>query len=226
VQQLSILVALILALAFLGETVNAVNLLGIALVMIGPMMVVRRRHASTAAGRLKGFEPQYGPGMFWGAVAAFGYGTSPLFIALGIGEGGIADSIGGLLVSYTAAGAVVIAWIIAVGGRSYLATLDREPAGWFLLSALFVGLSQLFRYVALAIAPVTVVTPIQRLSVVFRLIFNALINRDHEVFDNRVVATILLSVVGAVALAGETGALLGWLRVPEPLAAHLAAPLF
>jgi uncharacterized membrane protein len=164
--------------------------------------------------------------MFWGAVAAIGYGTSPLFIRLGIGEGGIADSIGGLLVSYTAAAIVVIVWVLALGGRAYLGELDRESARWFLLSALLVGLSQVFRYVALAIAPVTVVTPIQRLSVVFRLIFNALINRDHEVFDNRVVATILLSVVGALALAGETEALLGWLRVPEPLAERLSAPLF
>ncbi|MDU8941789.1 EamA family transporter [Ovoidimarina sediminis] len=224
IQQVSILVSLVLAFAFLGETVNLVNVIGILLVVVGPMVVMRRRKATTAAGKAKGFEPQYGPGLFWGAVCAFGYGTSPLFIALGIGEGGIASSVGGLLVSYTAATLVVLVIVALSGGFAALGPFRRETAGWFLVSAASVGLSQFFRYVALAVAPVAVVVPIQRLSVVFRLIFNAMINREHEVFDRWVVATILISVVGAVALAADTGMLLGWLGLSG--AGWLAAPLF
>lgn len=224
IQQVSILIALGLAFVFLGETVNAVNVAGILLVVLGPMMLVRRRKAATAAGRDKGFDPQYGPGLFWGAVCAFGYGVSPLFIALGIGEGGIADSVGGLLVSYAAATVAVLAIVVMAGGREAIGPFRREGAGWFLASALFVALSQFFRYVALAVAPVAVVVPIQRLSVVFRLIFNALINREHEVFDRWVVVSILLSVIGAVALAGDTGVMLGWLGVGD--AGWLAEPLF
>ncbi len=45
VQQLSILIALVLAFVFLGETINTVNLIGIALIIIGPMILVRRRKA-------------------------------------------------------------------------------------------------------------------------------------------------------------------------------------
>ncbi len=225
IQQLSILVALVLAIAFLGETLNLMNLIGIALVIVGPMMLAGRQKSAKAAGAAKGFAPNYAAGTFWGAVCAFGYGVSPLFVALGIGEGGIPASIGGLLVSYVAATVIVIVWVLAAGGRAYMAGLDRASMGWFMLSALFVALSQLFRYVALAVAPVSVVTPIQRLSVVFRLIFNAAINRDHEVFDRWVVATILLSVVGALALAGDTGMLLGWLGIGDG-AMWLARPLF
>lgn len=211
IQQLSILVALLLAFVFLGETINLVNLAGIALVILGPMAVVQRRKAATSAGQAKGFTPQYGPGLFWGAVCAFGYGTSPLFIALGIGDGGIADSVGGLLVSYTAATVVVIISVLAAGGFGMMRTLENGTTGWFLASALFVATSQFFRYMALAIAPVAVVVPIQRLSVVFRLIFNAILNREHEVFDRWVIASILLSVLGAVALAADTDMLLGWM---------------
>ncbi len=223
IQQASILVALALAFAFLGETVNAVNVAGVLLVMLGPMMLVRRRKAVAAAGREKGFEPQYLPGALWGAVCALGYGLSPLFVALGIGAGGIADSVGGLLVSYTAAAAVVLAWVGALGFGRVLEGLGRDSARWFFVSALFVALSQLFRYMALAIAPVAVVVPIQRLSVVFRLIFNAILNRDHEVFDRWIVVSILLSVVGAVALAGDTAILLGWLGLGD--VGWLARPL-
>ena len=224
IQQVSILVALVLAFIFLDETVNTVNVVGILLVMVGPMMLLRRRKATSAAGKAKGFEPQYGPGLFWGAVCAFGYGASPLLVALGIGAGGIADSVGGLLVSYVAATLVVLAWVALTGGLSQLGPYRSDTTGWFLLSAVFVAFSQLFRYVALAVAPVAVVVPIQRLSVVFRLIFNAALNRDHEILDRWVVVSILLSVLGAVALAGDTQIMLGWAGLSDM--GWLAAPLF
>jgi len=223
IQQVSILVAFVLAFVFLGETVNTVNLIGIALVMVGPMMLVRRRTKAKPPTAANGFEPQYGPGLFWGGVCALGYGTSPLLVALGIGEGGIADSVGGVLVSCVAATLVVFVWVMLIGGRSALGEFGRTDTRWFLLSAVAVALSQFFRYVALAVAPVTVVVPIQRLSVVFRLIFNAILNREYEIFDRWIVGLILLSVLGAVALAADTPTLLGWLGITG--ADWLARPL-
>ena len=226
IQQMSILVALLLAFVFLDETVNAVNVLGILLVVFGPMVVVRRRKAASAAALAKGFEPQYGQGFFWGLVSALGYGSSPLLIAFGLGTaGGFDNGVAGVFVSYLAATVVVLAMVAAVGGRGYLAGLDRTSAYWFLLSAVLVAISQLFRYLALAIAPVTVVVPIQRLSVVFRILFNALINRDHEALDVWVLFSILLAVVGAVALSVDTVTLLGALAVPDWLAEWLVRPL-
>ena len=62
----------------------------------------------------------------------------------------------------------------------------------------------MLRYMALAVAPVTIVVPIQRLSVVFRVIFSWLINRDHEVLTAKVLAGIAISLVGAFALTLST----------------------
>jgi uncharacterized membrane protein len=99
-----------------------------------------------------------------------------------------------------------VAVLVALaGGRRYLAGTGGGAAGWFMLSAVTVALSQMLRYMALAVAPVSVVTPIQRLSVLFRVLFGAIINREAEVFDGAVLAGIMLSVVGTVALAAETG---------------------
>ena len=227
VQQLSILVALALAFLFLGETINGANLFGIALILIGPMMLARRRGAVKKAGADKGFEPDYLRGTLWGAVCALGYGTSPLFIVLALGQGAtMGDSVGGLLVSYVAATLAVLVFLALSGGRGVVAGMDGRSVRWFLFSALLVALSQLFRYLALAIAPVAVGVPIQRLSVVFRLLFNAAINRQHEVFDSWVIASILLAVLGAVALAGDTSLILGWLGLPEGVIAALSVPLF
>jgi uncharacterized membrane protein len=188
---------------------------------------MRRKRQSKAAAGAKGFEPDYLSGTVWGLICAFGYGASPLFISLGLGEAGtLADSAAGVLVSYVAASVVVGVLVISAGGRSYLSGLDRASIGWFLLSAVFVALSQLFRYLALAVAPIAVVVPIQRLSVVFRLIFNAIINRQHEVFDRWVVASILIAVVGAIALVMDTQTLLGIFGLDGAGGAWMSVPLF
>jgi uncharacterized membrane protein len=44
-----------------------------------------------------------------------------------------------------------------------------EAVKWFTLSGFLVFLSQTFLYMAMSIAPVTVVSPINRLSILFRL---------------------------------------------------------
>ena len=226
IQQLSILVALVLGFLFLDEQINAVNVIGIVLVVFGPMVVLRRRKTNSSASKGKSFEPDYVPGFLWGLVCAVGYGASPLFIALGLqGAGDLADSVAGGLVSYVAATVVVVVMVMLAGGRGYLAGLDRASTGWFVLSALFVALSQLFRYLALAVAPVSVGGPIQRLSVVFRLLFNGMMNKDHEIFDRWVVVSILLAVLGATALAADTGWLLDWLPLPVAVQNWLVAPI-
>lgn len=228
VQQLSILIALVLGFTFLDETINLVNLVGIALVVFGPMVLLRRRKKISKKGASKGFTPQYLPGIFWGAVCALGYGVSPLFIALGLRAAGgtLADSVAGVLVSYIAATLVVLTLVAVAGGRSYMRGMDGGSVKWFLVSALSVALSQLFRYLALALAPLAVVVPIQRLSVVFRLVFNAWINPEHEVFDHWVIASILLAVFGAILLATDTALLLSTLNIDPNTSVVLTKSLF
>jgi len=227
VQQLSILVALVLAFIFLGETVNLINAIGIGLIMLGPMVLVARRKQAVSTGKTKGFEPQFALGMVWGAVCALGYGASPLLIAMGLGsDPALADAVAGVLVSYTAASIVVILLVVFAGGRSYLSTLDHHSAKWFLISAVFVAMSQLFRYLALAVAPVSVVVPLQRLSVVFRLLFNGLINRDYEVFDRHVVISIFLALLGTIALTMDSAFLLSLFGFQSQDVGPLIVPLF
>ncbi len=83
---------------------------------------------------------------------------------------------------------------------AYFNRIDRGAIRWFWLSAVFVFLSQMFRYLALAIAPIGVVVPIQRLSVAFRLLFGWSLNKDHEVLTPAVFVGIGLSIVGAFCL--------------------------
>ncbi|MCU0907724.1 MAG: EamA family transporter [Rhodobacteraceae bacterium] len=206
VQQLSILVSLVLAVAFLDEEVTGLKLVGLVLVLIGPGIVMARRKQGRARAAAKAMVLDYPAGFVWGTVCALGYGVSPVMIAHAMdGAQSIPLALAGIVVSYAAASVVVAVLVVVAGGRRYLAGTGGGAAGWFVLSAVAVALSQMLRYMALAVAPVSVVTPIQRLSVLFRVLFGAVINRDVEVFDGAVLAGIVLSVAGTVALAAETG---------------------
>ena len=57
---------------------------------------------------------------------------------------------------------------------------------------------------ALALAPVTIVSSIMVSSLVFRFLFSRIINRDYEIFGIWVVIGIMITVVGSLALTLET----------------------
>ncbi len=196
--QLSIPIAVTLALVFLDEVLTPLRMLGFVLVMIGPLVAAHRPKKTK-------FEPRLGEGYLWGTVSAVGYGCSPLFIVYGLGANAtLVDSLAAGLVSYSAAAIIVIAAVVIAGGFAYMQTLERKARNWFALSGAFVFVSQMLRYMALAVAPVTIVVPIQRLSVVFRVIFSWMINRDHEVITAKVLVSIAISVLGAFALTLST----------------------
>ena len=60
----------------------------------------------------------------------------------------------------------------------------------------------MFLYMAMSVAPVTVVSPINRLSILFRLFFSRLLNPQHEVFGGAVIlATVVSHARGGAAVA-------------------------
>jgi hypothetical protein len=75
---------------------------------------------------------------------------------------------------------------------------------------------------AMSVAPVTVVSPINRLSILFRLYFSRWLNPEHEVFSGSVIAGTVVSLAGALALSLSTQALQDVVPLPDTLAALLA----
>jgi len=114
--------------------------------------------------------------------------------------------------------AVVLLW---PGNIRHAFEVKGDAAKWFGLSGLLVCLSQMFLYMAMSIAPVTVVSPINRTSILFRLYFSRWINPEHEVFGGSVIAGTVVSLAGAIALSLSVGSVQEVLPLPEPLAALL-----
>jgi drug/metabolite transporter (DMT)-like permease len=232
--QAEVLVTLLLAMAVLGETLTPLRTLGIVLLFIGPGLVTTRdrtgNQASSASkaqpvapksdGR-PAFVPRYKEGFTYATLAAIAYGFSPIFIGLGLKAAGGSGAMAGGLVSYIAATALV--GIVLVVTRQPPSTYRIAPSAmrWFLFAGLIAFLSQAFRYAAMALAPVSVVTALQRLSSLFRIYLGWLINRDYEVFDSSVITATVVSMVGAMALSISTDLFLSLADWPDWLV-HLA----
>ena len=208
IQQFSVPISLILAVLLLNEVLTPLRAIGIVLVMVGAFIAVRPVKSGSEREKRRGnsdFKPDYPNGLFWGAICAISYGCSPLMVVYGLGQNStLTDSLAGGLISYSAAALVIVVPIMLVGRMPFLRKIEPVPAKWFAISGILVFLSQALRYMALVVAPVAVVVPIQRLSVIFRLIFSYIMNRDHEVIDLKIVVGIMLSLVGAIALTIST----------------------
>jgi uncharacterized membrane protein len=227
VQQYSLIITLVLAVVWLGEPMTILRIVGIALVVAGPMLTLQpaKKPAADVPPETAGetsFIPQYAEGYLYALMSTIGFGLSPILIRMAFVKKGIAVGIAGGFVSYFAATLVIAVTLLLPGRWKSFRTIEGKTTKWFVLSGIAVCLSQMFRYMALAIAPVSVVSPIQRLSLVFRVYFGWMINPKHEVFGGRVFAGTLVSLIGAVALSASTDSIAHLIPVPAALAAWLS----
>ena len=228
IQQINLIFTLLLAIVILGETLTPLRALGIALVLLGPTFTLRERKPARKAETMQNseraaglsiaghpaFRPSYAEGYFWALMSATGYGLSPILVRIGLEGKGLAVSVAGNLVASLAAVAVMAVFLLP--RLRHALAVGREPAKWFTLSGILVAISQLFLYMAMSIAPVTVVSPINRLSILFRLYFSRLLNPKHEVFGGKVVLGTVVSLAGAVVLSLSVDQLQAWLPLSEP----------
>lgn len=228
VQQSQLLLSLTLAIVFLGETLTPLKIAGILLVVSAPMYILRRQSQARSRAKSAGaaaapaaqspvsalepgtatepqeaakpiFKPRMAEGYLFALLAAIGFGTSPVLIKAGLADTGL--SLLGGFVSYAAACAVLACLLLVPGLFVQVRTIQPASLKWFAYSGVGVSFSQFFRYLALGVAPVTIVQPLQSLSLIFRMIFGYFINRDHESFDAHVILGILMSFLGVLALS-------------------------
>jgi hypothetical protein len=79
----------------------------------------------------------------------------------------------------------------------------------------------MFFYLALVVAPVSVVMPILQLHLVFRYLLARVLNPHHEVFGSRMVTATALSMAGATALAIDPEFLIRNATLPDAIVSIL-----
>lgn len=225
VQQGNLLVTLALAIWILGELLTPLRVLGIVLVVVGPALTYDRARykktsvtaadAPTAGDAHKVFRPNYAEGYLFALLSSTGYGISPVLVRLALENRSLEASLGGGLISYTAATLAFALILLLPGQWRHVRSIDRGTAKWFAISGVFVCFAQMLRYMALVLAPVSVVTPIQRTSLLFRLYFSRIINPQHEVFGGRMIAATVVSLLGALALSVSTDVVQSLIPLPD-----------
>jgi drug/metabolite transporter (DMT)-like permease len=220
IQDVNILVSLGCAVFLLGEKINGLMLVGIILVCFGPVLTWKRGKPKTVAPTT--FKPKWGEGILFAVISALAYGTSPIFVRLGLSGGSVGRGVAAGLISYIAASFAVLLVLLKPGAVTDVRKTDRGNFMWFLGASFTVGMAQLLRYMALALVPVSVVAPMMRLSSVFRVYFSWLINREHEIFGPGVWLGTIVSVIGALILSVQSDAILAYLPASETLKAMMA----
>jgi drug/metabolite transporter (DMT)-like permease len=224
VQQSNLLVTLVLAIWILGEHLTPLRVFGIVLVVLGPALTYDRSGRKTSVtaadapkevGAHKAFQPNYAEGYLFALLSSTGYGISPVLVRLALENRGLESSLGGGLISYAAATLAFVLILLLPGQWKHVCSLDRGAAKWFAISGVCVCFAQMLRYMALVLVPVSVVTPIQRTSLLFRLYFSRILNPDHEVFGGRLVAATIVSLLGALTLSVSTEMVQSLVPLPD-----------
>ena len=202
VQQFSVVVTLLLANIVLGEVPTGVQAIGILAILLSPILLFETR---LTAGEKVAFVPDRRRGYVYAFASAIAFGVSPILINIGLREQeGLISGLMAGAVAYTAAALVVTLGAFRRSEGSS-AQVSRSSVAWYAISGVTVAVSQLLSYMSLAIAPVSVVIPIQRTAIVLRLGLARHVNRDTEVFGAKMVVASCLSLAGAVILTVDAG---------------------
>lgn len=202
VTQFNLVVSLVLAILFLGETLTLPRLIGILLIFAGPAVVSREgaKRARAAVAHAE-FKPRMVEGYIFAALSAFFYGMTPVLLRYAGGGRGLDSALAGGVISASCATVVILILLAAPGHWREIRSVTPEATKWFLFSGVMVYVSQVFYYMALALTPVTIVSPIMALSNIFRIHASHWLNPRHEVFGKQVTVATAISFLGVIVLS-------------------------
>ena len=175
------------------------HIIGIALLLIGPLFILFGKQNDKYT--KSGIKLNYNKGLMWGMMCAFCYGISPLLIKLALHSGDFKFTIIGGFVAYLSA-MIFLIFIVLLSRVSLkeVVSINVDGIKWFTITGILGSSAQLLRFIALGFLPISIVEPIHRSSIVFRVLFGYLINRKHEIINIRVLSGIALSLVGVYLL--------------------------
>ena len=185
----SMIITVILAIILFGETNHlAVKLIGTALLTIGVFLMIEKK--CTKAKETKAIWIPYAVGS-----AVFAALTS---ILAKVGISGVESNLGTAIRTSVV---LVMAWLIVLikGKQSQLKALDKKELGFIALSGLATGGSWLCYYYAIQNGIVSVVVPIDKLSIVVTILFSYFVFK--EKLSKKALAGLLLVVCGTLAMA-------------------------
>jgi len=186
----------------LRETVTPLMVLGIFFSLTGPLLIAAKE-AAVASNPQSGALPYITglnrrtlyKGMLYAMGAAICWGSSAIFIKLGLENGG--SPLGGSFIAYLAASIVISPSILLSRElRREMLTADGRSLTLALLSGLTASIAQMLRYLALVFTTVIVISIIGRTIPLWVLLFAFIFNRKLESFSHWVLLGNTLLIIG------------------------------
>ncbi len=196
------LLSVLFALTFLDEAMTPLKAVGIGLIFVGPALAAsspQPQRAPAGASEDAEVPARLLEGYGFAALGTLMFGVSPILIRFALEDSGGLGVLGGL-VSYAAAAAILAPIALFSGQASGALNLDRGTQVWFLSGGLTIFLGHMFRFLALSLAPVTIVIPLLRSQTIFALALGYVVNRRYENFHPRTLAGVAAAVAGSLAL--------------------------
>lgn len=199
IDKLSTVLTMVLAFALLGEPIGWSDVVAIALIGAGTLLMVERREPAAGDGRGGARD---GGGRAW-ALYALG---SAVFAALTsiLGKVGIEGVESNLGTALRTGVVLVMSWVmvLATGKASRVREVPRGELGFICLSGVATGAAWLCYYRALQEGPASVVVPVDKLSIVVTVAFSGLVLHEH--LSRRAAAGLALVVAGTLLMVAPT----------------------
>jgi len=200
VTSLSPIVSILQAMIVLGEKLTPLMFAGVVCSLSSPFVTLFKEHTAAKAvmnHSQAGREVDRATlmrGMFYGAGAAFFWGSSFIFIKLGLENGG--TPIAGSMIAYIGATFAIFPSLWKEENRKEMISADISSLKLALLVGLTTNIAQLFRYLALKYGSVIVVTAVIRTTPLGILLLSFLFNRQYESFSRWVLLSNALLILG------------------------------
>lgn len=185
----STVLTVLLAIICFGETEHlAVKLIGTALLGVGTLLMVEKKQTENTAS---------GKGYLLYAVGSAVFAAATSILAK-VGISGVESN---LATAIRTAVVLVMAWLIVIikGKLPQLKTLDKKELGFIALSGLATGGSWLCYYYAIQNGVVSVVVPIDKMSLLPTVIFSYFVFK--EKLSKKAALGLALMLAGTVVMA-------------------------
>ncbi len=185
----STVLTVLLAIICFGETEHlAVKLIGTALLGVGTLLMVEKKQTENSAS---------GKGYLLYAVGSAVFAAATSILAK-VGISGVESN---LATAIRTAVVLVMAWLIVIikGKLPQLKTLDKKELGFIALSGLATGGSWLCYYYAIQNGVVSVVVPIDKMSLLPTVIFSCFVFK--EKLSKKAALGLALMLAGTVVMA-------------------------
>lgn len=196
VRNVTPLISVILGVSLLGEPLTWQLVVGVLLIVSGVTATgLNRQMFQTGQGLFTSIPKK---AFLLGFSAGLSWGVSPILTKAGLNDSG--SPVARVFLSYMAATLILSTFLRDHKLRATLAGMESRAARLFFLTGLLSATAQLMRYVALRMAPASVVAPLFSVSPVFALVLAFVFNRKLKVFNRAVIIGTMAIVTGTILI--------------------------